>query len=223
MLQEEPDCETDTVVPAVATPRKPRPLSQVLRELSQQTRTDGNPVVTVRAIREALADRSFATFLVITCLLNLLPLPPGSTLVLGIPIIIVALQMVLGRETIWLPKFFLDMSLSDKSFEKMTSSIVPRLEKLERWLRPRYWPFPDNKAAERIIGTFALVIGVFVFLPIPGSNWMPALAGAICGLALSERDGKWLAIGVITGIISCSIVAVGLILGGQFAIGLFNH
>lgn len=198
---------------------QPRPLSRVLTEMAEKS---GGKPVSVRCIRDMLADRSFATFLVLTCIVNLLPFPPGSTLVLGIPIIIVALQMVAGRNTVWLPEFFLKRSLTEKSFAKLTTKIVPQLQKLEHWLRPRHWPFSSNKQAERVIGAFALLLGLFVFLPVPGSNWFPAFAGVICGLALSERDGKWLAIGVILGVVSVSIVAAGLIFGTQLAFSLFG-
>jgi len=210
--------ETDFAEPPVQR-HQPRPLSKVLSELAEQS--TGKPV-SVRCMRDALADRSFATFLVLTCLINMLPFPPGSTLVLGIPIIIVALQMLAGRGTVWLPERFLNMSLSEKSFTKMTTTIVPRLRTLENWLRPRLWPFADNKQAERIIGAFALILGLFVFLPVPGSNWFPAFAGVICGLALSERDGKWLAVGVVLGVVSCSVVAAGLFFGGRLAMGLLG-
>lgn len=200
--------------------RTPRSLSEVLLKLSAETNTDDLSRVSVQMIRNALADRSLATFLTITCLMNLLPFPPGTTLILGVPVILVALQMVWGSPTVWLPKFFLNMSLSDESFNKLTIKIVPRLQKLERWLRPRWWPFSTNKLAERVIGIFALIIGIFVFVPVPGSNWLPALSGAICGLALSQRDGKWLAAGVVLGVVSCSIVAAGLFFGGKLAIDL---
>ncbi|MEN0002115.1 MAG: exopolysaccharide biosynthesis protein, partial [Pseudomonadota bacterium] len=119
-------------------PRRPRTLSLVLSELA--ARQDGRDV-SVRAIREALADRSFATLLLLTCLLNLLPFPPGSTLLLGIPIMVVAVQMILGMQTVWLPQFFLNISLKARTFNKLTTVILPRLQKMERIIRPRHWPF----------------------------------------------------------------------------------
>lgn len=183
--------------------RFPRPLSVVLKELAD---THQNMPVSVSAIRSALADRSLATFLIITSLANLLPFPPGATLILGIPIIIVALQMVAGKGTVWLPDFFLKRSISAKTFSKVTTSIIPNLHKLERWVRPRKWPFASNRQAERIIGLFAVILGVAVFLPVPFGNWLPAFACALCGLALSERDGVWLAIGVGLGIVSIAII-----------------
>ena len=197
-----------------APPRRqpPRTLSQVMMELAERQKGD----VTVRCIRNALADRSLATFLVFTCLINMLPFPPGSTVVLGVPIVIVALQMVAGRPTVWLPNFFLKRSLSPRAFASMTRRLIPLLKMLERWVRPRAWPFASRPQAERIVGLIALVLGVAVILPVPFGNWLPAFACAICGLALSERDGMWLAIGVGLGIIS-----VAIIFGVIFAAGVF--
>jgi len=205
MLQQNPD----QFEPAEATVSygKPRPLSKVLRDLAEEE----HGAVTVRRIRNALADRSFATFLVFTAGLNLLPFPPGTTLVLGVPIVIVAFQMVMGYPTIWLPRFFLRRSLSRKAFHKMTTWLIPFLERMENWVQPRYWPFPNAKSAEKVVGIVALIFGTAVVIPIPFGNWLPALASFICGVALSERDGFWLTVGIVTGIVAICIM-VGVVL-----------
>ncbi len=198
----------------------PRPLSQVLEDLA--TREEGRDV-SVACIRDALADRSFATILLVTCLFNLLPFPPGSTLVLGVPIIVVAIQMIMGMNTVWLPKFFLDMSLSQKTFHKMSTHIIPRLRKMEAVIRPRHWPFGTRKAGERFVGMFALAFGIFVFIPLPFTNWFPALAGAICALALSERDGIWLGVGLVVGVVSMIIIGSGYYMSVLALTGLISH
>ncbi|MFZ2102456.1 MAG: exopolysaccharide biosynthesis protein [Oricola sp.] len=205
MLQQNPD----QFEPAEATVSfgHPRPLSRVLSDLAAEERSS----VTVRRIRNALADRSFATFLVFTAGINLLPFPPGSTVVLGIPIVLVAFQMVMGYPTVWLPRFFLRRSLSKKGFHKMTTWLIPFLKRMENWVRPRYWPFPNAKSAEKIVGFISLIYAIAVVLPIPFGNWLPALAVFICGIALSERDGFWLAVGVTTGIVAISIM-IGVVL-----------
>ncbi|QKV17347.1 exopolysaccharide biosynthesis protein [Oricola thermophila] len=211
MLQENPE----QFEPAEATISfgHPRPLSKVLRDLASEERG----VITVRRMRNALADRSFATFLVFTAGLNLLPFPPGSTLILGIPIVLVAFQMVMGYPTVWLPRFFLRRSLSQKAFHRMTTRLIPFLERLENWVRPRYWPFPSAKSAEKAVGTIALVFGIAVVIPIPFGNWLPALAAFICGIALSERDGFWLTIGIATGVIAIGIMVGVVIVAHAFA------
>lgn len=198
---------------------QPRALSQVMRELAARERGD----VTVRCIRDALADRSFATFLVFTCAINMLPFPPGSTVVLGVPIILVAMQMVAGRSTVWLPEFFLRRSMSQQRFARMTRRIIPLLEKLEALVRPRHWPFANHRMAERTIGLYALLLGIAVTLPVPFGNWLPAFSCAICGLALSERDGIWLWIGVIAGLISIVIIFGVIFTAGALAMHWFGQ
>lgn len=183
---------------------QPRPLSAVLSDLAERK---GSNKVSIRCIREALADRSLATFLVLSGLINLLPFPPPSTLILGIPIIAIALQMIAGRKTVWLPEYFLNLSINDEAFAKFTAKIVPWLRKLETIVRPRFWLFPSAPFAERVVGFIGLALGMFVFIPLPMTNWIPALAVAVCGLALSERDGLWLSIGTIVG--GAAIIGIG--------------
>lgn len=211
MLQQNPD----QFAPAEATVSygHPRPLSKVLSDLAAEERG----TVSVRRIRNALADRSFATFLVFTAGINLLPFPPGSTVVLGVPIVLVAFQMVMGYPTVWLPRFFLKRSLSQKGFNKMTTFLIPFLRRMENWVRPRFWPFPSAKSAEKIVGFIALIYAIAVVLPIPFGNWLPALAVFICGIALSERDGFWLTVGIVTGIVAISIMVGVVLLAGHVA------
>src|SRR5690606_40005473 len=86
-----------------------------------------------------------------------------------------------------------------------------RLERLEKFVRPRYWPFPSARTAERLIGLTALVLATLVTLPIPFGNWFPALACALLGLALSERDGLLLGAGVL--VIVISVLMLGAVFG----------
>ena len=155
-------------------------------------------------MRDALGNRSFAPLLVLFAAFNLLPLPPGASVVLGIPLVIVSAQMVYGSKQAWLPAFLSNRSLSAEQFRRLMDRIVPRLIRLERLIRPRYWPF-WRKQGDRVIGIVALFLAIVVTLPIPLGNWLPAFATALLGLALSERDGILLAIGG----------AVGLVLDGR--------
>jgi hypothetical protein len=179
----------------------PRRLSQIFRQLAES----GEGPISIGQIRDAMGDRSFAALLVLFAMLNLLPLPPGSTLFFGVPLMLVSAQMVLGYRTAWLPRRLLDKSVSRERFCGAIFRIIPRLEWLEGLVRPRRWPFA-RETADRVIGIVALVLSIAVFLPIPLGNWLPAFAVAMIGLALSERDGVVLASGVAVGIISLAII-----------------
>lgn len=185
----------------------PRKLSCIIQELCE--RADNR--VTVEQIRDALGDRSFATLLLFFALVNMLPLPPGSTLILGLPLLLVAVQMVIGRRSVWLPPFLLGKSLQADQFRRLAAKMMPRLERLETFVRPRYWPFPTPRSGERAIGVTALVLATLVTLPIPFGNWFPALACALLGLALSERDGVLLGAAVL--VIVISVLMLGAVFG----------
>jgi hypothetical protein len=190
----------------------PRRLSQMLRDLGDTT----TGPVEIATIRQTLGDRSFAALLVLFALLNLLPLPPGATLLLGIPLLLITGQMVAGSRTVWLPQAMLRRSISAERFRRMIDRLVPLLERLERLVKPRRWPFSSPATADRVIGVIGLVLAIAVTLPIPFGNWLPAFAIAVIGLSLSERDGSFLAGGIVLGV--ASLLLIGFVIGAAGAL-----
>ncbi len=179
----------------------PRRLSSIFEELA----LEAGDSITVEEIRQALGDRSFATLLVLFSLFNMLPWPPGSTLLTSIPLVLLSVQMAWGRSTVWMPRFILQKSISATQFRRMSERLVPRIQWLERFVRPRYWPFARDHA-DRIIGLCTLVLSTVILLPIPFGNWFPALTCALMGVALSERDGILFASAIITGVLSIAVI-----------------
>jgi len=186
--------------------RRPRRLSELFSQLAGETHDH----VSLAHIRDELGNRSFAPLLVLFAAFNLLPLPPGASAFLGLPLIIVSAQMVFGRKQAWLPAFVMNRSLSAAQFRRVMDWLIPRLHRLERIVRPRYWPF-WRRQGDRVIGLIALLLSIAVTLPIPLGNWLPAFATALLGLALSERDGILFAIGGAVGI--AAIVVIAAVIG----------
>lgn len=181
--------------------RRPRQLSQLFTKLAE----DAEDRVTMGSIRDALGTRSFAALLVLFAAFNLLPLPPGTSAVLGLPLLIVSAQMMLGSKRVWLPRFVTRKSLSAEQFRSIMARVIPRLNQLERYIKPRYWPF-WRRRGDRVIGIVSFLLAIVVTLPIPLGNWLPAFSTALLGLALSERDGILLAVGSAVGVAAFSVV-----------------
>ena len=179
-------------------------MSLVFEELSR----DASEAVTILKVRDALGDRSLAALLAFFAAINLLPLPPGTTVVLGPPLVIIAVQMLLGHPRVWLPRSVLDRSIEADKFRQLTARAMPRLLWLERLIRPRYWPFRSERTADRVIGLVALVLAVAVTLPIPFGNWLPAFSIFLLSLALSERDGLCLIAGLVVGVVAFLVIAL---------------
>ena len=189
-------------LPVRLTPdNDPRPLSQVFRDLS----LSATAPVSFDELEDAFTDRSFAALLTFFAILNLIPLPPGTGVITGIPLVLVSVQMVMGRESVWLPTFMRTKTISPDRFRLISAKVVPWLEWLEKFIRPRNWPF-GRKQGDRWLGAFTTILGLSVVLPMPLSNWLPAFATAIIGIALCERDGRLMLGGLILGVVSIGIV-----------------
>ena len=193
--------------PQGRTARGPRPRPRRLSELFVEIAHQVEGQITVGQIIDALGDRSFAALLLFFAGLNLLPLPPGATLVTGAPMLLIAAQMVWGSPRVWMPHIVRDKAISADKFKSGIDWIAPRLLRLEKLIRPRYWPF-WHRQGEIIIGIMTLLLSIIVTLPIPLGNWFPALSIAFVSLALSERDGIMLAIGTAVGIFSIAVITL---------------
>lgn len=182
-----------------------RTLSAVLKEIAERP----DESFTIADVRDALADRSFATLLFLFAAINCLPLPPGSSAFLGLPPLIISAQMIVGQSKVWLPDFILRRPISSDRFRHVVDKLSPWLRRAERLVKPRYWPFPIM-FADRLIGIIAFVLSLLLVAPIPFGNWLPALGIALYGLALSERDG------VTFGLAAAVTVAAFAVLGAIF-------
>jgi hypothetical protein len=214
MTHEVSDMDAAPGLPATGRTAAPRRLSNIFTELAQ----NATGPISIGRIREALGDRSFAALLVLFGAVNLLPLPPGTTLFLGPPLVLVSAQMVWGAHNAWLPRMLLDKTIAPERFARSAQRLVPLLQRLERLVRPRHWFF----SGDRVIGVVTFILSLAITLPIPFGNWLPALATVIIGLALSERDGVFFIVGLLAA--GLSFVVIGMVVGtaGVLANALFG-
>lgn len=177
-------------------------LSQVLSAIASDTSRD---FIAINDLITLLGGRGRAGLILLFALPNVLPAPPGMSGVLGLPLLYLSVQMMLGRMP-WLPRFIGHRSVPRDRFAMLVETLGPWLARAERLLRPR-WPWLVNHGAERVIGAFCLVLAAVLALPIPLGNMLPAFAICLLALGVLERDGLWVLIGTLTGLVSLFIVA----------------
>ncbi len=158
----------------------------------------------VGRLRDRLAERGIAAFLFLVGAFNLLPLPLGTGLVSGIPALMLAWQMMLKRQVVWLPRRVLEWPLTEEHLETLRRRILPRLFWLEKFVRPRYWPLARGRD-EALIGILCVVLAVALIVPVPLGNWLPALSITLLSLALLQRDGLLLLFGLVVSTIALTI------------------
>lgn len=183
--------EVEPAEAALPQARPPR-LSEILRGLAE----DGSRErIALADLLETMRARAFGALLMVFAFPNILPSPPGLAGILGMPLIFLSAQMMLGMQP-WLPGVIARRSMPRATFAAMVARIDPWLARAERLLRARLKPLAWP-ASQRAIGGVCLVLSVALALPIPFANMAPSIALCLIGLGVLERDGIWIVAGLV--------------------------
>lgn len=172
--------------------------------------------VSVGTMILALGDRSFGWTMLLFALVNMVPMPIGSTLITAIPLMLLSGQMALGFRHIRLPGFMTRITVPRRRFKAAVLRMKPALGRIERLVRPRLlWLF--SRRNERLIGAVLFAVACALFIPLPGSGFIPATALLISAIGLVERDGALLIGGLVLGLVS---IVVTIAVGGAVLAGI---
>jgi len=161
-----------------------RPLSVILEELAQS----GAKTVTLGELSEALGGRALASLVLVFGLACILPLPPGGTTIIGLPLLLLAPQLMLRGAGPWTPARMRARGVSMTKVRPVFVRMVPWLQRMEAVSRPRLGVLLDG-VGRRLIGLICTLFAVVLILPIPLGNMLPAAAVSVLSLALVQRDG----------------------------------
>jgi hypothetical protein len=207
------------VLPALSQVQYGRRLSSLLRQLS----ADGTGRITIRDIVDTIGNRALGALIFAFSAPIALPIPvPGLSLILGIPLLLLTWQLMIGRRRPWLPAAILRQSFDRRDFARIVGGIVPWLERVEQVIGPRHL-WVTEPIGERVIGSLAFAFSLAVFVPVPFGNMPPALGLALFALGLLERDGRVILVGGLIGTIGLLIllgIGYGLAASAALLVGL---
>lgn len=183
-------------------PVPPPRLSEILAELAGD---DSRDRISVHDMVETMRARAFGALLLIFAFPNILPTPPGTAGILGLPLIFLSAQMMLGLDP-WLPGFIARRSMARSTFQALVARTEPWLLRAERLLRARMQVLAHPRA-QRILGALCLIVSIALVLPVPFANMAPSIALCLIGLGVLERDGLWIVLGVLAAFGSLVYVA----------------
>lgn len=181
-------------------------LSDLIADIATEAEAAGGST-TLGAFVERLGDRAFAALLFICGMLNVIALGiPGISTILGAPMMVAAVQVMIGREWLWLPGVIARRPIANPELVKLCLRVRPWIIRAERFLQPRIEIFAAG-TAERVIGALCLLLSILIFLPIPLGNALPGLAIAFYALAILERDGVFALLGLAVTAIALVVVS----------------
>jgi hypothetical protein len=196
---------------------RPRSATTILRQLAYEYPKEDIPLGEILSF---LGDRAFGLLMLVMALPMATPLSaiPGVSIVFGLPLVIVSVQLMLGFRQPVLPKALAQRTIKRQALAQAVQRAMPWLMKIERAIHPRLKPL-TGPVAERAIGLVCVVMAGLLALPIPGANQPPALAIALFAIAIVERDGLFTILGGI--VVILAIVLLAVIYGLVAAAGVF--
>jgi len=194
----------------MSDPREPHSLEQVVERIEEAE--DGRARVTIRQILHSLGNRSFAPLMLVPALVVVSPV--GG--ILGVPtvmaalIALVAVQLLAGRHSIWLPEFVLSKSIRSDRLDRM-ARFAGRAASYVDVLLTRRLSFLVARPFDRVIAAIILFL-CFTMPPLealPMTNAMSGAAIAAFSLALLAQDGL---LAGLAAIVTAALILVAVLL-----------
>jgi hypothetical protein len=201
---------------AVAVKRdanQPTDLGELLDVIDEVARDDRE--VSFGQLYDAVGHRSFGPLLLIVGIVVLMPVVgdiPGVPTVMGAVIVLIAAQLLAGREQFWLPRRVLDSSLRASKVRKGVGWLRKPAAFIDRVLRPRLTRFVSGPWIY-VTAAIAFLIGLAQPLMelVPFSANGAGLVLTALGLALIAHDGLVALIALVVALLTGGAVAYALI------------
>src|SRR3954462_4548708 len=177
----------------------------------------GSEEHTLHGLIEVFQEKSFAVLFVLLLGVPALPLPTGgATHVFELIAVLLALQLIAGRDRIWLPRRWRDMSLAGEGRRRFIGALMKLIRRLERVARPRLavpvragagigrggLAFLFARGGSRVVFGVLVAAGsiaAFVAPPFSGLDTLPSLGVVLLSLGVLLEDVAVAAAGILVG------------------------
>lgn len=169
--------------------------------------------ITLGELFDAMEERAYGLLLLLLALPCCLPFVYLLPQIVALPMLVLAGQLALGRQSPWLPQ-----GLRQRRFQ--VASLVAVIERANPYLKIAEWvAYPrlgivTNHVGSRVVGALLLVPTASILVPLPLTNTMPGIGVAVASVGLIERDGLLVLAGLVVGL----LWVAALVIGGQAAI-----
>lgn len=181
---------------------------------------DGDGEKTVDGLIGLFGRGSFALLFVILLGVPALPLPTaGATHVFEAIAVLLALQLVAGRDVIWLPKRWRNLQLAGPRQQKFLNGLMKVIRWLERFSRPRLRFLFEHRLTDVVFGllVIALSVAAFVAPPFSGLDTLPSLGVVLLALGVLLQDA---AVVVLALVVGAAGIVLEIVLGSAAVNGI---
>lgn len=169
-------------------------------ELERWLTGDGDK--TLGGLIDLFGPRSFAIMFVLLLAVPALPLPTGgATHVFELIAMLLALQLIVGRDRIWLPQRWCALSVAGPKQQRFIRGLMRMIRGLERFSRRRLGFLFGHRVSQSVFGLLVLggSLGAFLAPPFTGLDTLPALGVVLLSLGVLLEDVLIVVLGIVVG------------------------
>jgi hypothetical protein len=196
-----PSIEVEPLSAAVGAEQPSTGPKKVSDELERWLKSDGEK--TLGTLIELFREKSFAILFVLLLAVPALPLPTaGATHLFEIIAVLLALELVAGRDEIWLPQRWRKLELAGGKQQRLISGLKKTIRWLERFSRPRLPFLFDHRVSNIVFGLLVISgsVGAFFAPPFSGLDTLPALGVVLLSLGVLLKDAVVVVAGLVVGV-----------------------
>jgi hypothetical protein len=169
-------------------------------DLEGWLKSDGDK--TLSSLIDLFAEKSFAILFVLLLGVSALPLPTGgATHVFQIIAVLLAGQLVIGRDVIWLPQRWRKLQLAGDKQQRFINALMKMIRRLERFSQPRLRFLFDRRLSNIVFGLLVIAgsAGAFFAPPFSGLDTLPSLGVVLLSLGVLLEDFLVVALALVVG------------------------
>jgi hypothetical protein len=174
---------------------------------------DGEGDKTLGGLANVFEEKSFAVLFVLLLCVPALPLPTGgATHVFEVIAVLLALQLMVGRSHVWLPRRWRALELSGPKRDRFARALMRLIRRLEGVSHPRLRFLFEHRLSNMIFGALVVVGSTAAFLapPFSGLDTLPALGVVILSIGVLLEDVLIVVAGVLIGAVGIAVeIALG--------------
>jgi hypothetical protein len=174
----------------------------------------GESEKTLGSLIELFGERSFAILFIVLLGVPALPLPTGgATHVFEIIAVLLALELIAGREDVWLPGRWRKLELAGEKQQRFITLLIKVIRRLERLSRPRLRFVFGHRVSSIAFGLLVIAgsVGAFLAPPFTGLDTLPALGVVLLSLGVLLEDFLIVVAALAVGVAG---VTLDVVLGG---------
>ena len=169
----------------------------------------GEDAKTIGSLIDVFEEKSFAVLFILLLALPALPLPTGGvTHVFEVIAMLLALELIVGRRCVWLPKRWQQKEIGQKTRETFTKSFLPRIRWIERHSHAHLGFLLDHRLAGVAYGLVMLALSLAAFFapPFTGLDTVPSLGAVLVSLGVLLEDPLLGILGFVIGVAGILII-----------------